>query len=379
MPEYLAAGLFVCLSLLHFFSARPLWLDEKFVLENLQTLSPAQIFGPLDHSQAFPRTYLFLIKIFAGSLNDSPLALRLFPLLAMAGAFFVWRKIYREAFGGGRFFLLALAASAGSFAWTYYAAELKPYSLDLLTAGLFTLFFLRQEKFLSRRPTRRGLLLAFLLPLSLLVSYAGIFLFWIVLYNFFAAGKRDPSQTAWAGIYILMSLCALIFIWETDLRHSLANRAIMGYWDSYFVCTQSARCFADTLWEGTRRLAAWPYGPGKFFLRAGSFLIPLFLYGLARETGIFWKDNKGRVLTAGSLAVVLFLELAVFGMLKKYPFTGARITLFFTPFSFYLILTALRGLEKRRVLFYPFLGLYLIYLSAAIAGNFLHYLKFYLS
>ena len=49
-----AAVVFSALCLLHYFSQRPLWLDEGFVLNNLQGLSFLEIFGPLRNAQGFP-------------------------------------------------------------------------------------------------------------------------------------------------------------------------------------------------------------------------------------------------------------------------------------------------------------------------------------
>ena len=56
--------LFLFLCFLHFFSQRPLWLDERFILKNMQELSYPQVFGPLKYSQAFPRLHLLIIKFF---------------------------------------------------------------------------------------------------------------------------------------------------------------------------------------------------------------------------------------------------------------------------------------------------------------------------
>lgn len=87
--SWLMMGIFIGLCLLHYFSQRPLWLDEGFVYQSLTTYSYEQIFGPLKTQQAFPRVHLSLIKFVSENAHYHLWAVRLCSLIAMITAFFV--------------------------------------------------------------------------------------------------------------------------------------------------------------------------------------------------------------------------------------------------------------------------------------------------
>ena len=71
----------------------------------------------------------------------------------MVLAFFVWLRIYRREEDRGVGYLLFILSWCGSHFMTYYAAEVKQYSGDVLVAALFTLFILSQGRHL--KPPKR--------------------------------------------------------------------------------------------------------------------------------------------------------------------------------------------------------------------------------
>ena len=190
---------FVFLCLLHYFSLRPPWLDEKFVLDSIENLSFRAIFGPLRHSQVFPRLYLILIKFLSERFSYNVLSLRFLPLLSMLFAFFIWAKVYKSAFSSRWEYLLALFSFSSSYHLSYYAAELKQYSMDVLVVGIFCLYIIYQRRYIEEKPTILFGIVTFLLPLALLFSYISFFLFWIVLYNFLFIARKDSRVSAATG------------------------------------------------------------------------------------------------------------------------------------------------------------------------------------
>ncbi len=369
--------LFLALALLHYFSARPLWMDELFLLDNIQRFSYSGLLGLLDHSQAFPRVYLMLIKAVSQPFGYPVPVLRLFPLVAMILAFWVWQKIFRQVFIDKTSYALALTMMGGSYFFGYYAAEFKPYSMDVLVAGIFTFYLLggKQPRYFF-----------WLLPFCLLFSYAAIFFMGILILNFLAEIIRGGGQSLKglspkldqpAVIFFLLTGLVVVFVYLTDLRYSTTHQPLIEYWESYFICTHSFGCFMESFWEGLRRLATTWYGKEKVFIQWSSFLIPFFLYGLVRFGLVAMVREKFKVQTAGVIGAFLLCELFILSIIKKYPFTGERLTLFLSPLVFYFILKSIEGLKPWKPVYDFFVINIVIFLLIAIGRNFYLFSQYY--
>jgi len=175
-------GWYLILAAGHYFNQRPLWLDEGYVENSVNQLTPLSLFTqPLLSGQAFPRLYLWSIQQFSKPFHQHLLALRLFSFLAMMGAFFVWFKVARRVLIHPVDRILYLGAWCASMPLVYYAAELKPYSMDVLVSGLIVLFLLDQDQIQKNPKTCRTIL--FFLPFLGLWSYPAVFLLLLPLYN----------------------------------------------------------------------------------------------------------------------------------------------------------------------------------------------------
>ncbi len=369
---------FVVLSLVHFFSQRPLWLDEDYVYQNIVNLKYAELFGPLRPVQSFPRVYLAVIKWLGSFFDQHVLALRLLPLICMTGALFVWRKLYAgssKAEGQSQFPLLMFTWLC-SYWMVYYAAELKPYSMDVLAVGLYTLFFAYQSRFDHRSATSGLWAGAILLPCLLFFSYAAIFVFWIAVYNFLRLAQVNRGMRLITVVSGAISLGCFAVFYFTDIRHSITTEGV-NYWQSYFLCTDSVGCFFETLGEGIKRYSVYWWGAQKAFRRAGVIFIPLFLYGLYRYGWTHLRKDQFRIMTVDALSVILMLEFVVLGLAQKYPFTGERITLFFAPFVFYILIKALYSARRLKylgnVLFFYYIG----YCCVSLAVSAWTYVRLY--
>ena len=375
--EISCSGAFLFLCLLHFFSQRPLWLDEVSILKNIQELNYQQLFGPLNYAQAFPRVYLVVIKLVSGFFNYHVLALRIFPLISMLLGYAIWRKIYKEVFGSTGFFLLALFSMTGGYYFSYYAGEFKPYAMDVLVVGIFSWFLMRQKAWVEENRFARCYAVAVGLPFTLFFSYAAFLVFWMVGYNFLFLLRKRKDVRPLLAIYSTLSLLCLAFIYNFDLKHSWADQALMHYWDPYFICTQSGKCFGETVWEGVRRLSTSWFGKGKIFMQFASFLIPFFLYSIVRYGFGSWIKERGKIFSIASIYGILFLELFVLGCLHKFPFTGERITLFFAPFVFYGLIKGLYDLKQMRWMYYVFGISYLVLVGGSYGDSWVRYWALY--
>ncbi|MFH1504245.1 MAG: hypothetical protein ABIH08_02480 [Candidatus Omnitrophota bacterium] len=370
---------FVFLCFLHYFSARPLWLDENFILNNIKRLSPAAIFGPLKNSQAFPRVYLALIKYFSRIFNYSVFSLRLFPLISMVSGFFIWAKVYKREFSSQANYLLTLFVFSGSYYLSYYAAELKHYSMDVLAMSIFCFYLTYQRQYLdsAKAPSKLFMGATFLLPLTLLFSYSSFFVFWVVAYNFIFSVKNNSKFALFLAGYSFICFLFLIFIFFFDLRHTLSTAPLFSYWSDYFVDISSLTEFFKTFGEGLRKLAVWWFGNSTFFRRAAFIFIPVFVFSLFKFGIKSIKENKFKFLDINALALVVFIELFILGILKKYPFTGGRITLFFAPFVFYLIVQGINSFKKIRPLYLSLIIFYIGFFLLCSLNSFLSYLRLY--
>lgn len=372
--QILCVCLFFLAVLTHYFSRRPLWLDEGFVYTNITDLSFRELFGPLKQGQSFPRVHLVMIKWLSEQTQGNVLALRLMALMSMTTAFFVWRAVFEKEWGEEKAgFLLSLAAFSMSYLIAYYAAELKPYAADVLAAGIFAYGLWAVEDPSENRTRSMGLVLSF--PLTMFFSYAAMFFVPLMGVQVIRLARRDRQWRVILLAYFVLSGLIFWFIQHFDLRHAAAHSPLIEYWRPYFLCTESVGCFSETLWEGLRRLATVWYGQHKIFMQSASFMIPVFLYGLGRYGFGVMICNRMQLNMLGPIGAALFTELAVLSLLQKYPFTGGRITLFLFPWVVYFSVKGLLDLRKLKPLFYAFLGAYLILLAAAYGYSLWYFVK----
>jgi len=374
---FVCVFLFVVLAFLHYFSQRPLWGDEQFILNNLKSLSLLEIFGPLKDSQAFPRVYLVIVQFLSKLFNYSVLSLRFLPLICIFAAFFIWKKIYKQALAGPWLKLLALFSLSSSYYFSYYAAELKHYSMDVLVVAIFCLYLGYQRRLTRDEPSKMFTVATLILPFTLFFSYVGFLLFWIVSYNFLFLIIRNKKLIPLAIVYIVSSFLAAVSVYFIDLRYNFSTVALFSYWNDYFVCTDSIYCFFKSFSEGLRKLATWWFGNIDLLKRGASFVIPFFVISMFAYGFKSLKENKYHIWSLDSVGLVIFLELLMLGILKKYPFTGERITLFFAPLVFYFIIKGISSLQRVKIVYRFFIISYLVLSLGSAFNSFASYLKLY--
>ncbi len=367
---------FVFIALLHYFSQRPLWMDEQYVFASIEGYHYGQIFGPLKTEQAFPRVYLVLIKFLSDIFNLHLLALRFFPLVAMFLAFYVWQKNYRLNIKEAGVWLLSIVGFAASFRMAYYAAELKPYSMDVLSVGLFVLYFYYQNQFLEKKSTRWFNLISMLMPFLLFFSYASLFVFWMIGFNFLWMLKRNKALLKPFFLNAVTSVICYFVLYQIDLKHFMYVSGYYSYWKNYFL-GHTLKGFFTPFGEGYVEIGTWWFGESRLCKKLGMVFLPFLFYSLVRYGWGTWKQNGFRIFTLENIFGVLFLELVVFSFLGHYPFTGDRITLFFAPFVFYLILKAIEDLKRVSYLYLFFKSYYIFYLGFCYLSSVYHFMLLY--
>lgn len=369
--------LFVSVCFMHYFSPRGLWLDEGLTFNSIRDFSYARIFGELQTIQAFPRVYLCMVKALSQNFGYHVWSLRFFSLIFMLGAFVVWLKLYRENIENSWLILLALLAWASAYRVTYYAAELKPYSMDVFSVALIVWFLHYQAQAVGKSPTRNIYWLVILLPMLIFFSYAAVFVFWMVCWNFLIMSVKDKKFWPVFALSTFVSIACLATLYMIDLRYSANLKGMHSYWQSYFVCTDSWYCFLKSFTSGTKRLVTFWWGTEKIHTIGAIVFIPfamlaLFIYGFKA-----WKKEGYKILSIDSVGFALLMELFVLGILKKYPFTGERVTLFFAPIAFYMIIKGIDRFVRPKALKVAAWGYYVIFCLLCLANSLFVYLKEY--
>jgi hypothetical protein len=342
----LCAVLFFSLCFLHYLSPRPFHLDESIILSNLQGSGYFEFFhAPLKGAQIHPRIHLSLMKFSGGMFDFSTKSVRLIPFIFMTLGYFVWRKNFFLTLETPLLKFLAVLGFSCTYHLMYYAAEAKPYSADVFTAGAWMWFYLYQKRAKRKHPKKEMYFFAALMPFLLFFSNGGIFVVWIAAYNYFLMCRRHRK---WIPVFVV-HVCSLLvcagFFYYFDLRHGFDTKGMKEFWGSYFLCVKSAACFMSPWWEGTRKLAGWWFESHTFMIQLASPFIPLFLYMIFRRGICALKRDDFQVFSIEALGLIIYLEMIILGILKQYPFVGSRMTLFFAPIVIYLLVKAVKEFQ----------------------------------
>ena len=211
----------------------PLWWDEAFVAVNLLRRDFAGLLRPLDYGQVCPLVFLWAELASVRLLGFSEWSLRMVPLLCALASVLVFRGTAVRLLGG-RAALIAVGVFAVSVHPIRHAADLKPYSLDLLAALVLQALALRWWA----RPERAGRLLALAsfgpialacshpaafvaagvglaiawpawmtrrtsVRLAALAYFAAVALAWLVLYALFTRSQASSASGAMRAMWVM--------------------------------------------------------------------------------------------------------------------------------------------------------------------------------
>jgi hypothetical protein len=310
--------------LLHF----PIWEDEAFLSLSLVNRSYADLLQPLAYHQVAPVPYLWLQKTMVDSFGFNEWSLRGLALLAGIAALLVFRRIVDRLLGGW-----ARVAAYGYFAVAYpglrYAAEAKPYGMDLLMAVL--VLWLTVEWVATRRGQWLWLLavispvaIAISLPASMVVLAASI----LIGARLWRPGPAARVATAgdwlaWASMNVtalVAGLAAVAFIRATTEAQLEWARVT---WQADFLPVREfwriPTWFISHIAGG---YLAYPFGGPNFGSTLTLIMVSAGLYVLhrRRQYELLW-------LALAPVAINLFLSA-----LQLYPFGGGvRFSMYEMP------------------------------------------------
>lgn len=338
--------LFILLCTIHYVRGRPLWLDELEVLRSIKLNGTMDFFTqPLQHHQIFPRVYLCLIQKISRCFGLSVWGLRFLSFISMLGAFAVWSRVGRLALKNNLQFFVFLCCWTASVRLIYYSAELKPYSTDVLAAGIFTWFLYRQESLAKELPHQKYTALLMLLPLLGLFSYPAFLFMMFPLYNLFLTQTTSKRQWQHIGLYVMVFMLVVAAVYWVDVRTSQATTDTQGFCN-YALSFQSVPHFLRSFSEGTMNLfSGWFTEQPRYMKRAG---IVFMIFGMFFIPWAFVRECRKkdrRIASVEIMALLLYFELLLLGALKKYPFTVPRTSLFYCPIVFLMTIKGV-GLVK---------------------------------
>jgi hypothetical protein len=375
---FFAGGYFIFLCLLHYFSRRPLWLDEQLLFSNIQDFTFSQLFGPLKNTQVFPRAYLAIIKAISAPFSYNVLMLRLIPLLFMLSGFFLWFKIFKAEGKAGLVLLLLVLSFAGSRYMTYYAAEFKQYSCDLFAVAVFVMFVYYQQKYLRRETLLKTIwLFSLLTPVLFFFSYISALIAWVVAFNYLFMLKKNRELLAPFVAYAAIAAACFILVYLFDIRYSTGNQSMHDYWKDYFISLRSPYEFLKTLTEGMRKITVSWFLNQKWAMGLATFFMPFCWIAMIKLFFSSVKRSGWRFFDVNSLCLILVLELLFLGVFQIYPFTGCRITLFMAPFFFYMIVEGICLFKKVKFVLYPMACFYALFLCIVSYNLLKEYLGLY--
>ncbi|MCR4337567.1 MAG: hypothetical protein NUV91_07160, partial [Candidatus Omnitrophica bacterium] len=362
-----AIAWFLTLCTLHYFNLRTLWLDEYQVFRSLATFAPIDFFTKeLITGQIFPRLYLFLIQRISEPFDWHVLSLRLLSYLSMTTAFLIWLKIANyELKSKEEYFAFVLSWTA-SIPLIYYASELKPYSMDVMTTAIFLLFIYNQKKLEEGNPkVYFGLLSA--LPLLGLFSYPAFLFFIFPLYNLLTT--KSPLRQKALICYLISGIAAIACLYFFDLRITQATTGKQSFHD-YAISFASAGEFFKTWGEGTMNLISrWFTEQPKLLKKLGLIFTPFGLIYIFYAFFSHFKREGFAFRSINTVALVIYAELFLLGALQKYPFSVPRTSLFFCPIVLLMTVKGLQLLKKIHPRIHQiFLSLYCLFLIFVTIG-----------
>ncbi len=313
-----------------YFLRFPLWEDESFLCVNLIDRDFRGLMQPLDYHQVAPVFFLWMQLGVVKLLGFSELSLRLVPFLAALGSLLLFWRLARQCLEGLPR-LLAVAVFSVTYGTIRYAAEAKPYGVDLFVALVLVSLTVNW----LQNPGRTAWLwaLAAAIPVAVGLSYGAVMLggglclaaAWVI-----GRQRRWESLAPWA-VYtaaLLVSFGALYFL---CIRGQEASELepMREMWQEHFPPRTGVLAFGQWLVHThTGDIIAYPAGGSPYQSTLSTIFWIAGLVALARR-----KQGWFLVLCLAPLAVTF-----VAAALRRFPYGGnIRLNFYMAPFLCMLI------------------------------------------
>lgn len=313
---------FVALGLIlrayHYLRCPSVWHDEGALAVNILAGPIGSVFGPLTHTQAAPPLFLLAERATVAVLGDGVLALRLVPFLASCAALLLVAGLARRALGPHAA-ALAVGFAAVSDRLLWHAAEVKPYSTDVLVAAAAGYWAALTEGW----PLwRRCLPAAFVAPIAVWMSYTAAFVAGGLLVGFgLLAIRRTATWADRAAFTALAAAVAGAFVaLAVGPVAAQQDRELDRYWAHHLA--DWSRPWYVPVWSVASTCEVARY----CLIPLGHVMAPMIVLG---AWAMWRRDDVGRRLV---LVLLLPWALALLaGLLGKYPYGGSRLEVFAAP------------------------------------------------
>ncbi|MHC4731054.1 MAG: ArnT family glycosyltransferase, partial [Planctomycetota bacterium] len=327
---------------------------------------------PLEPHQVAPVLYLWAQLTVVKLLGFHELALRLLAFLCGVASLFWFRNLAGRLLRGTSL-LIAVALFSVAYPGIRYAAEAKPYGVDLLVS--LVLMTLAVSWWQNPRRTRPLWVLTALLPLALGLSYAAVFvaggISLVVAYTLWRSGDRR-GWTAWVAFNAVLCGCFAALVALAGNQSAAELTWMREYWHLAFPPVSEP---LELVWWVVKvhsgRMLGYPVGgaPGTGSLALLCIVVAFVILARRKQWRLFLLS-----------AVPMFLHL-VAAALQRYPYgMHAKFTFYLAPV--YCLLVGLGGtallcwLGRARgraiVLLFVLLGVYTLVASGSIARDLWH-------
>ncbi len=320
---YVQAGLVslgILLRTIHYLENRSFWQDEICLALSIVNRSFTAIVHNVllfpDFAQA-PLLFQLVEKSAVVVLGNTEMALRLFPFLAGVAALFLARRFFNRLLGPAAA-TLALALFVLAEPLVYFAAELKPYGIDVFAVFLvYEMFFALKDRWTP------GRLVIFMAGGAVVIWLSNAMLFILggagLVLGLDQLRRREWHRCLGLGIAYGVWLISFLLLYKLSLSGMLNPELLKNWRLAGGFSPDPLWTWGWLVWMGKACLAlfrvplglAWPYLMAVFFA-AGCWSF------FRRDRFLLWL-----------LTVPLGLALLA-GVLDKYPFFE-RLVIFLVP------------------------------------------------
>jgi hypothetical protein len=354
----------MALRLAQYLSNRSLFIDEAALALNIRDRTSFDLLsGHLDGAQTGAPLFILLLRALLVLLGDCELVLRLPSVVGGLLSVHLFHKL-ADRLVPHPWHLFATFLFAFSFPLTYYAADLKPYALDVLASSLIILAVLTvRSRGLSHD---RSVYLAATGSLMALLSQPAVFVLasaLLALASFFFVARDWTSMRRLSLVAVVWALASGVTLWYSRRTLGEAGLAYMErFWSDAFLPFPPTR--AEHWW--TYFLSVLGFGVSPI----GSVIPGVLVLALIGVIALVAEDRWALALLAGPIAMVVLASAA-----QLYPFRSTnigewpdgRVVLFLAPA---VIIMMGRGMALLwRSTFKLQRGIVLAASACAVAGN----------
>ena len=311
--------------LVHYLSARSLWLDEAMLACNVVERSPLQLLKPLGYHQGAPPLFLLLVEISKTLFGSGELALRLVPFIASIVSLVFFSLIARDYLGRW-ISVAAVFIFAFMYPLVYYAQEFKQDSTDVAVAVVLTYLAVRVLKSSSSVG-----LLAVSGCAAIFLSHPAVFVLAGIVLTLSVRFLGRRSATSFRAVAIPALLWAVCFGLDYTffLRPLSADRELHDYWTGGYIPLSLS---ASTLRTTRHILASFV----QYLGYDGQW--EMFFFALL---GVGMIVSVSRRSTTAILTCSYLVFAGVASAIGKYPLSD-RLALYLAPA---VVLLAAKGVE----------------------------------